>query len=300
MAEPLPNPERQWQLTARHGEVTTADIERRLGAHAGEWQLLSGGLANANVLVGGRVLRIYRRDPGTLRLEAALLRRPWQSFRVPEILEIGSDFMLLEYVPHGPLLGSAEHGTAVGLALAEIHGSPFEHAGFLTPELQVAEPFPDLIPSLISYARSLLPRAEEALGAARAQQVLDALESNAAALGAAVGKPVLLHADFKASNLHWASDNRLLVLDWEFAYAGSRLSDVGQLLRWAPPEPFVRAFELAYAAAGPGLPVDFEKWAALLDLVNLLGLVSNPNIAEQPRMQDVSERIARTLASTLE
>ncbi|MET0795164.1 MAG: aminoglycoside phosphotransferase family protein [Polyangiaceae bacterium] len=297
MPEPLPNPERFWKSNPGTRAVTSAEIERRLGKPAGAWSSLSGGLANANVLVDGRVLRIYQRDSHALRVEAELLRRPWASFRVPALLATGEDFALLEYVPHGPLLGSAEHGVAVGRALAEIHGIAFEKAGFLTPELEIEKPFSDLVPSLIDYARSLMPRAEAPLGSGLSQKLLETLESNASALRAVVGQPVLLHADFKASNLHWTHDDRLLILDWEFAYAGSRLSDIGQLLRWAPPGPFVRAFASAYVEAGGVLPADFQRWAGLLDLVNLIGLVADrTDIAAEPRVRDVSERIALTLA----
>ena len=47
------------------------------------------------------------------------------------------------------------------------------------------------------------------------------------------GALVLLHGDFKVSNLHWADSDELLVLDWEFAYSGHALMDVGQLFRWS-------------------------------------------------------------------
>jgi fructosamine-3-kinase len=297
MTEPLPNPERFWRPRAGQREATSAEVEQRIGAFRGSLTSLSGGLANANVLVDGRVLRIYRRDPGSIGLEAALLRRPWSSFRVPAILATGQDFMLLEYVPHGPLLDSAEHGAAVGQALAEIHALSFEQAGFLAPELGIGRPFPDLVTSLIAYTHSLVPAVT--LGRELAWQLLNALESNAPALRAAAGAPVLLHADFKASNLHWTEDGRLLVLDWEFAYSGSRLSDIGQLLRWSPPAAFVQAFAHGYVEAGGVLPADFRKWAALLDLVNLAGLVTNHSgIESEPRVRDVSERIALTLAIT--
>jgi aminoglycoside phosphotransferase (APT) family kinase protein len=129
--------------------------------------------------------------------------------------------------------------------------------------------------------------------------VLEVLENNAPALRMVAGKPVLVHADFKASNLHWTQDNRLLVLDWEFAYAGSRLSDFGQLLRWPVPEPFVDALTKGYLEAGGTLPENFRRWAALLDLVSLLGLVAHlPDVESEPRVSDVRQRIELTLAPT--
>jgi Phosphotransferase enzyme family len=298
MTEPLPNPERFWKTRAALRGATHAEIEARIGRFDGPLTLLSGGLANSNVLVDGRVLRIYRRDPRVLRLEVALLSHPWSSFRVPQILATGQDFILLEYVSHGPVLGSAEHGAAVGEALAEIHALSFEHAGFLTPELRIGQPFPDLVTSLLEYARSLRANAEAALGRILTQQSLNTLAANAVALRAVVGKPVLLHADFKASNLHWTQDARLLVLDWEFAYSGSRLSDFGQLLRWPAPEAFVDALTRGYLTAGGTLPERFQSSAALLDLVNLIGLAAHlPDVESEPRVSDVRQRIELTLAA---
>lgn len=235
----------------------------------GAFEPLSGGLANANVRVGDRVLRIYRRDPSVLRKEAALLRRRW-SFRVPRILDEGEDFLVLEYVPHRPLEGTADEGAAVGRALAEIHAIKFDRAGFLGPDLRVADPFPDLLTALRNYVSF------ELRASPLHTRVLAALDELRA------GPPTLLHADWKASNLH-ATDRGLLVLDWEFAYSGCALSDIGQLLRWPPPESFVEAFAAAY---GP-LPDDWRRQAELFDLVNLAGIYR--------RSPDVARRMEATL-----
>jgi aminoglycoside phosphotransferase (APT) family kinase protein len=127
--------------------------------------------------------------------------------------------------------------------------------------------------------------------------MMTALETQAPAMREIAGRSVLLHADFKPSNLHWTNDDRLLVLDWEFAYSGSALSDVGQLLRWRPPAEFERAFARSYVEAGGALPTDYTRWAALFDLVNLAGLLANlAGTAPSRRAQDVAERVEETLA----
>jgi len=299
MAEPLANPEHFWKPRADVREVTRAEVEQRTGTHSESWTLLSGGLANANVRLGERVLRIYRRNPGALALEAALLSRPCSSLRVPAVLEQGEDYLLLEYVPHRPICDGAEHGTAVGRALAEIHSLSFERAGFLTPGFRIGQPFPGLVTSLIDHARTLAPTAAATLGSQLTQAVLETLDRRAPDLRGVVGDPVLVHGDFKSANLHWTDDDRLLVLDWEFAYSGSHLSDIGQLLRWAPAEQFVRRFAAAYVAAGGVLPENFAEWAALLDLVNLLGLGSSrSDLDPEPRVADVRERISCTLETS--
>jgi hypothetical protein len=180
----------------------------------------------------------------------------------------------LDYVPHGPLGVDREHGTRIGRALAEIHRRRFTQSGFLGADLQVCTPFIDTLEALRSYARAELDRAALPAGSDLRSQVLACLADRLDALRAAAESPVLLHADFKASNLHWTLDNRLLVLDWEFAYSGPALMDVGQLLRWDPPATFVSAFAESYRAEGGELPDvgrDPPKSSTLFNLVGLLG-----------------------------
>ncbi len=87
MRTSLANPERDWPRPAGTTSVTAAEVEACLGERVdGPLQILSGGRANTNVLVGDRVVRIYRRDPRAAAKEAALLARPWATFRVPKVL----------------------------------------------------------------------------------------------------------------------------------------------------------------------------------------------------------------------
>jgi fructosamine-3-kinase len=212
------------------------------------------------------------------------------------------DFLVLDYIAHGPLLATAEHGATVGGALAEIHRSRFGASGLLTvrdgagPEaetvLDVSSPFGDIADTFREHACSELGRAawlDDRLRSA----VDDLLVAYAEMLRSEAAPPVLLHGDFKASNLHWTSDNRLLVLDWEFAYAGPALMDIGQLLRWTPPSPFVDAFAESYSAHGGSLSPDWRRLAEIFDLVNLAGLAANAD-EHSSRMRDIRRRLDAT------
>ncbi|MGK3961804.1 phosphotransferase family protein [Sorangium sp. So ce118] len=119
------------------------------------------------------------------------------------------------------------------------------------------------------------------------------LDASAGALRGLASAPVLLHGDFKASNLHWLASGELLVLDWEFAYAGPSLMDVGQILRWSPGPEFVAAFADAYRERAP-LPARFERWAAAFDLFNLVGLLDGVEPGAR-RALDVCGRILKTV-----
>lgn len=97
---------------------------------------------------------------------------------------------------------------------------------------------------------------------------------------------------FKAGNLGVTRSGELLVLDWEFAWAGTRYMDIGHLLRWRPPEVFVEAFAAAYVAGGGVL---FEQWrrvAEIVDLCGLLGLYGHPAARAT---DDLMRRIVETL-----
>ena len=299
----LPNPERRWAPRGEVSSIGVEEVERCLGHAIDEpCTVLSGGLANTNLRIGSRVVRIHRRDPATAHLEARLLGRPWASFRVPSLLRRGDGFLVLEYVDHGPLLGTLEHGASAGRALAEIHSVTFASAGDLEPstdELRVGQPFADLVGALVGYAGTQLADERGGLASELRSRTVRALEGAAPVLRDVAGPPLLLHGDFKASNLHWAADERLLVLDWEFAYVGAALSDIGQLLRWEPPRPFVEGFAAAYRDHGGHLVDDWERWAAAFDLVNLAGLLANlggPDATHSARARDVAGRIEKTLS----
>ncbi len=284
------NPENAWERPERTLSVDRGEIARRIGEVDEPPEVLGGGQANINVRIGDRVLRVYRREPAAAAREAALLARPWRCFRVPELLAAGVDFALLRYVAHRPLEDRGEHGAAAGRALAEIHRIDMPGAGFLGPALELVEPMDDFIAALIAHAEAAAADTPwEPLGAA----VAGALRRHEGALRQVIGAPVLLHGDFKLSNLHRAEDE-LLVLDWEFAYAGPRLMDVGQLVRWPLPASFVDAFAGAYREAGGVLPEDWPRWAAALDLANLMGLLAGAD-TESRRARDVRRRIQDTL-----
>ena len=110
---------------------------------------------------------------------------------------------------------------------------------------------------------------------------------------AATRTPVLVHADFKPANVKWLpGEQDVVVFDWEFAWSGAGLMDVGQMMRWGVPDPFAEAFARGYGS----LPEDGLHVAELLDLFNMVGFVADG--AQRPRRtRDALARIEKTLAS---
>jgi aminoglycoside phosphotransferase (APT) family kinase protein len=290
----LANPERDWARPEPAPANLRAEVERRIGPTTEPLELLTGGLRNLTVRVGDqRVLRIHRQGTADVAKEAALLRLPWRSLVVPPLLATGDDFLLLGYVAHAPLPDTPTSGAVVGHALAEIHALPYPTAGFVDEQLAIREPFGDSVTPFYDFAWAHGRTCERALGAALTGRVYAQLDAQLEALQAHAGPPLRIHSDFKVSNLHWTATEELLVLDWESSWAGTRLCDLGQLMRWNPPAPFVAAFVASYGAGGGQLPDDWQRWAALLDLCNLVGLLDDD--AGSQRNGDLRRRIEQTL-----
>ena len=117
------------------------------------------------------------------------------------------------------------------------------------------------------------------------------------------GQYTLVHADYKCSNVLLRRSattwNVAAVLDWEFAFAGPPIIDVGLFLRAgeALPAGFREAFAAGYRDAGGELPSEWLRLSRLVDLVSQVTFLNDPR--EQPRVfaetADVVEETVRML-----
>lgn len=296
----LADPERTWEPSVARPQVDRAFVD----AHLARWPallgrpfaVLTGGLRSLNLQIDDVVARIAVESPSSLRREAALLRAMQARVRVPRVIDVSDEVLLLEYVAHAELPACELAGERVGATAAAIHGVPQIGCGQLGDDATIAEPFTSALAALHAWIEPAL----RGLAGQRLGPLTAAIEArwarDAAAMADACQACVLVHGDFKPANVKWIPATReVLVLDWEFAWAGPALCDVGQLLRWDPPPAFVAGFERAYLAGGGHLPDDWRSLAASLDLFNLVNFLD----ASEPRprrSEDVLARIARTLA----
>jgi fructosamine-3-kinase len=301
----LRNPELEWMGAQRRSPLDPREVERRIGPTSEPLEPLSGGLVNTNIRVGrDRVLRIYRdldsgtifRDAAVVGKEATLASRDWRSFRTPRVLARGPDFLVFEYVEHEPL--SEAHGAATGQALAEIHATTFAACGELGADLELKRPDswgPAEEDSFTArdYGRWQLAEVGPVLDRELAARIAAFLDSDPVAARNAADVAVLSHSDFKASNVHWTAAGVPLVLDWEYAWAGSRYVDIGQLLRWHPPDAFVQEFAAAYVESGGVLVDDWRRLAETVDLCALIGLRRRPEAR-------ISDDLVRRIVETIE
>jgi hypothetical protein len=113
----------------------------------------------------------------------------------------------------------------------------------------------------------------------------------------------LVHGDFDPANILVDKINDSLVvtgiLDWEFAFSGSYLWDVANMLRYAhkiPPE-FQNSFLDALQRNGVKLPADWRTTTHLLNLSSLLDLLKRSDPQHHPhRYADIRELIDHILS----
>jgi fructosamine-3-kinase len=290
------NPENGWVPSGQVSVIGRAEVEKCVGATNEPLELLSGGQANTNICIGNdRVLRLYRRDASIAGKELALLKKSWNHFLVPEVIQSGDGFLVTKFMKHSALEDTAEMGAALGNALAEIHSNTYKIPGFIGADLQVEESMEDFVDDMWSYLCSFMevpPKA--ALPTVLLDEVISFFDSKIDGLKQSAGSSVLLHGDFKVSNLRWSEQGKPLVLDWEFAYSGSALIDLGQLFRWPTSQPFEEAFVQAYQASGGHLPDRWKYEAGILDLINLVGLLYK-STPDSQRSLDITGKIKSTV-----
>ena len=298
-ADLLPYAESGWERSVELPASTTAFVEEILARWpelAGEPHLvLGGGLRTLHLRFGARVARIALAPENDLRKEAALLRLVAPHVCVPRVLDGDERVLLLEYVPHVELPATVQAAKRVGRAAAKIHAHRFERSGILDGDLGIPAPFPSALEGLRAWGEEVLAgRAGERLGT-RAAEVRALWRKSETMLHAACAQPSLVHADFKPANVKWLPDeNDVLVLDWEFAWSGPALMDIGQFLRWGAPGPFVAALVRSYRETGGELPGGWRRTGELLDLFNLVGMLGEQG--ERPIKQaDLLRRVEETL-----
>jgi aminoglycoside phosphotransferase (APT) family kinase protein len=273
-------------------------------------ETLGGGYRNENIRVvtdrGSYVLRRYARSGAhaaiaerTCAVEAALAARlAVAAVPVAEVIAadpagaaVGEPLLLARYVP-GILVsqaiaadpGSARQlGAAAGRALAAVGSVTFPGGGAFTG--------PDLVPCADDWSGSLPEFADSCLRAAPAAGALSPDEIGRLRALAAAADPLvravtdarqLVHSDYNGKNLLAVADGGqwsiTAVLDWEFAFSGSPLTDVGNMLRFrdAHPPGFADGFVAGYRDAGGRLPPRWREISEALDLYALFDFLTRP------------------------
>ena len=307
-------------------EVTLQEILKPVVGNrkAIRFDLLASGKANTSykVRLAGQVepllLKLHIRDHESCRKEFNLYQKLHDLLPMAEILyfepspaAFGFPYSLIRWVEgqHLDHVLAGEDENAViqtardlGKVLAAIGDYLFEQPGLLDPDLNVTIPFSSTADSWASFIQRCLEEGQTGhhLGKLWAERLARLVTNNTAFIAGLTETNALVHGDFKGPNILIFSTEAgwkvAAVLDWEFAYAGSPLSDLGTVIRHqarfnpAFKKPFVEGFE----QGGKKLPGEWEKAARLLDLLNLADFLNRP--APDPTLR---EEVTRLITGTV-
>ncbi len=316
----------------RRSALLTLDVdtlERLLaprwpGARITSAEHVSGGLANTNyrVTLAGRddpvVVRFYTREPQACAREAALLRLVAGVVPVPEALYVAPEaerfdypYIVLSWMDGTPLIDAlatlepAEApalAAALGAVAAHIGSFTFAEPGFLGPDLAICERLAIGPEGLRHYLRKMVVagRGAARLGPSLTRRLLTQVDTCADELTPVAGARSLIHADYKDGNILVRREPEgwrvTAVLDWEFAFAGASIFDLGSLLRREAslPPGFAAACVAAYRAHGGFAPEGWRRMTLLMDLINLCDFLDGPDLRGAMRA-DVTALIRATV-----
>ncbi|MCP4922565.1 MAG: aminoglycoside phosphotransferase family protein [bacterium] len=286
------------------------------------FQLISGGCANLNYRIhlsgqeASLVLRVYLREGqaaareqkiGEL-LKGSALPVPWIHF-VGDIQ--GTRFAFAEFMPgrslRDLLLGQEDFNLQeimgeVGALLAKLSDYTFPRAGFLDEDLNVVGDTG--FQAHLQFTKDCLndPVILSVLKLETIGQINQVLDQYAHLIPDGKEKH-LVHGDFDPANIlvdkvegNWTVSG---ILDWEFAFSGSVLFDVANMVRDAHhmlPE-FQTAFIEGLERGGMTLPKEWQTTVKVLNLSALLDCLKRSDIAKEPkRCADICALIEHILS----
>ncbi len=281
-----------------------ADVRPLSGGYSGETFLVTAGGEQA-------VLRLYARNPARAAVDRALLERVRGLLPVPRVLEAVTvpegpgrpPFLLLEALPGDRLdvvLPAADAplrrrlGEAVAGVLVLLATERMPRAGWFPDATLDPVPFPAAAADPVSWLDAHLGRPWFAALSTPERDALRAVARQARELARRATRVALVHADVNPKNLlvDPATGGVTGVLDWEFAYAGSPLGDVGNLLRFETPTEFAGAVVRSYEARAPDVPAGWLAVARALDLLALVELAART--ARNPVVDGARELLLAT------
>ncbi len=275
--------------------------------------VLSGGLINTNLKVeldSGRkqvVLRLYRNGSDVCRREAAILRKVRNTVPVPELIHAEpanldrlGPFSVLEYVVGmtfqqlkrtGNLEAIQQAAASVGQTLAAIGRYQFQKIGRLLVDegsdtVSVGAPYVegrDTVPRILDQFL-VSPNVERRVGSGTVCRLHDFMWSWAQRLADFDNDHSLVHGDFGNRNI-LVREKRdgwrvAAILDWEFAFSGSPLLDVGHFLRYERSAQPLREpqFSRAFVEYGGELPDQWRKIARVIDLTGIVECLTHDEL----------------------
>ncbi len=255
------------------------------------YEIISGGCANLNIkinIAGDKqplVLRLYLRDKDAAYREQELGVLLKQNVPVPLTHYINDwedyRFAITEFIPgitlRDLLLSPQPHDIGslmyeVGVLLARFTTYTFPKAGFLDKDLNIIESTSQ--DSYLAFAKKCLQSKNVVtqLSVDNVSKINFYLEKYSH-LFPGEDEKHLVHADFDPSNILVDKASGVwkvtAILDWEFAFSGSVLCDIANMLRYA--HQVSPLFEKSFLQ---GLNISLpEHWRIIIYMLNLVSLL---------------------------
>lgn len=306
-----------WERSVPVVELSRMEVDALIqssfpGKRVDRFQLVEGGFANTSYkleLSGGGLplfLRIYTKSAqgGTAGKERALAELLAGKVPISRFLDFhesnpvtGHAYALQEWIdgvtlartlPNAADGDLAEIGLHLGEVLARISSFTFQTSGLLDGELRVAQPIPMGSEGFLAFNHQTIleGNASALLGEELTAELWAFLDANAAVLDSVEVQNCLVHGDFDSLNILVRKENggwRIAgIVDWEFAFSGSAVFDLGHILR--PPLGDRAAFEESlirgYTKSDGKLPECWKRAGKLADLSAWIDFLSRPNPLE--------------------
>lgn len=228
-------------------------------------ELLATGKSNTDyrlLLSDGTdcVLRLSSR--GTITRENYVMRLVAEYIATPPILHEDATWSVYAIVPGAHLEQAPEYSGLAAEIIARLWQFQFESPGWIEGDGSVT-PFEfaatGFVPAILEHEevqRWLGPELEAAV--ARITDEAQQCEEIATS-------PCLCHGDLNPTNILIHDGKVSGVLDWEFAHAGDRWMDVGNLLRHTQPS-YHDDIRAGLESLGARLPDDWQRRAEFIDL----------------------------------
>lgn len=315
-----------WEKTESQHKISDDTIKDMIRASTSDevesYEIVSGGCANLNIKVKQKnkktpvLLRIYLRDKEAACRELKISEMLQDKIPVPKTYLVDDfqeyKFAICEFVEGITLrdlllsnkkfsMNSIMYSCCEILAvLAKIS---FPKAGLFDKNIDVVTDFAS--DEFIIYMQDCLNReiVREQLGSKLVLEI-ESLFAEKKRFLPKGDEAHLVHADFDPANILVrkveGSWQIVSVLDWEFAFSGSTLHDVANMLRYAHhmSAEFEDAFLQGLRENGIFLPYDWKITINLLNLGSLIDCLARSDSEKRPNQcQDIKVLIARIVDS---
>jgi aminoglycoside phosphotransferase (APT) family kinase protein len=285
-------------------------------------EILSEGCANSNFKITFKtqqqplVLRICMRDARSLPVEIHVQQLVKNRLPLPEIFYSDTEcaliphpYALVEWID-GELMRTiilsgdekaiGECAFEAGKYLSQLRKIILPQSGFFNADMSIRPFLPEEEFKQSIFTMLKDPLVQTSLGQPLVLK-LRALATENSYLFADLETANLTHADYDPANMlvkkihgRWKIS---AILDWEFAFAGTYLMDMGIMLRYSHklPDCYEKQFIAGIQAHGEPLPLTWKKQSKLMDLLCLLQLIHDNPATQRPKLNaDVKSSIQCT------